>query len=96
MKRSNNQKIGDVIRKLIQNPKISKKMDELDAIEAWEKCIAKPLHKYIKEQKIYKGILYIKITSSAMRNELSYKKTEILEEIKTKIGKEIITDIIFK
>ena len=96
MKRKNTYKLGDVVRKLMDNPNLSHKLDELDALDALKDLIGKALIKYVSHQKIYKGKLYIKINSAVMRNELSFKKNYLIEEINSKVGKEIISDIILK
>tara|TARA_B100001250_G_C19449130_1_gene635183 strand:+ start:352 stop:642 length:291 start_codon:yes stop_codon:yes gene_type:complete len=96
MRGNNNRKIGEIISKLMKNPKLVKKLDKLDALEAWEKIIGAPLYKYITDQKIYNGILYVKTKSSVVRNELNYKKSDLISKINQKIGKELITDIILK
>tara|TARA_B100001758_G_C18367634_1_gene589449 strand:- start:1069 stop:1359 length:291 start_codon:yes stop_codon:yes gene_type:complete len=96
MRGSNNNKVGDIIRKLMKNPKLADRLDKLDAIYAWEKIIGPVLCKYIIDQKIYKGILYVKLRSAVVRNELSYKKSDFIIEINKKIGKDFITDIILK
>lgn len=94
--RKNNHKIGDVIRTLMKNPKLEKKLDKLDALDAWKEIVGKQICNYINDQKIYKGVLYVKLRSSVIRNELSYKKSEIVLQINQKVGKEIITDIVLK
>ena len=96
MRGDNNLKIGDIISKLMKNPKLSEKLDNLDAIDIWEKIIGPPLSKYITDQRVHKGVLYIKLKSSVVRNELSYKKTEFIKQINQEIGKELITDIVLK
>ena len=96
MRGNNNHKVGDIIRKLMKNPKLSKKLDNLDAIDAWEEIIGEPICKYITEQKVYKGILYVKLKSAVVRNELSYKRSELISQINKKAGKELITDIVLK
>ena len=96
MRGNNNRKLGDIIRKLMKNPKLAEKLDRLDAIEAWEEIIGAPLCKYITAQKISKGILYVKLKSAVVRNELSYKKSEFISQINKRIGKKLITDIVLK
>ena len=96
MRGNNNRKVGDIIRKLMKNPKLAKKLDKLNALDAWEEIIGSPLCKYITDQKIHKGILYVKLKSAVVRNELSYKKSEFIRQINQKIGKELITDIVLK
>ena len=96
MRGNNNRKVGDIIRKLMKNPKLSAKLDELDALDAWEKILGKNLLKFVVEQRLYKGKLYVKLKSAPLRNELSYKKSELIEKINQKIGKEIIKEIILQ
>ena len=96
MRGDNNRKIGDIISKLMKNPKLSERLDHLDAIDIWEEIIGPPLLKYITDQRINKGVLYIKLKSSVVRNDLIYKKTEFITKINQEIGKELITDIVLK
>ena len=96
MKGNNNKTIGEIIKKLMKNPKISKKLDQLDALDIWKEIVGKTIVKYITEQKVYNNILYVKLKSAVVRNELSYKKSELINKINHKSGKTIITDIILK
>ncbi|MEC9209464.1 MAG: DUF721 domain-containing protein [Bacteroidota bacterium] len=96
MRGNNNRKVGDIIRKLMKNPNLAEKLDKLDALDAWENIIGMQLCKYITDQKIYKGILYVKLKSAVVRNELNYKKSDLMKQINQKIGKELITNIILK
>ena len=96
MRGNNNRKVGDIIRKLMKNPKLAEKLDKLNALDAWEEIIGAPISKYITDQKIYKGILYVKIKSAVVRNELSYKKSNFITQINQKVGKKLITDIVLK
>jgi len=88
--------VGDIIRKLMKNPKISEKLDELDALAIWDDLIGEALTKYVVDQKIYKGTLYVKLKSAPMRNELSYKKTELKQQINKRLGKPFLKDIVLK
>ena len=96
MRGNNNRKVGDIIRKLMKNPKLAGKLDKLDALKIWEELIGEQLCKYIIEQKIYKGTLYVKLKSAVVRNELSYKKSEFIEKINNELGKELVKDIVLK
>ena len=96
MRGNNNRKVGDIIRKLMKNPKLAEKLDKLNALDAWEEIIGAPITKYITDQKIYKGILYVKLKSAVVRNELSYKKSDFISQINQKVGKKLITDIVLK
>ena len=96
MRGNNNRVIGDIIRKLMKNPKLAGKLDELDALQAWEEIIGKQIYKYVADQKIYKGTLYVKLKSAVVRNELSYKKSELISQINNRLGKKLLTNIVLK
>lgn len=96
MRGNNNRLIGDIIRKLMKNPKLAGKLDELDALQAWEEIIGKQICKYVADQKIYKGTLYVKLKSAVVRNELSYKKSEFISQINNRLGKKLLTHIVLK
>lgn len=96
MRGNNNRLIGDIIRKLMKNPKLAGKLDELDALQAWDEIIGKQICKYVADQKIYKGTLYVKLKSAVVRNELSYKKSEFISQINNRLGKKLLTNIVLK
>ncbi|MAW21088.1 MAG: hypothetical protein CMD16_01675 [Flavobacteriales bacterium] len=94
--RNNNKTVGEIIKKLMKNPNLSTKLDELDALEAWEEILGKNLLCFVTQQKLYKGKLYVKLKSAPLKNELSYKKSDLIEQINKKIGKKIIKEIILQ
>ena len=96
MKKTNLNKLSDVIKGVMSNPKIRRKMEELDILEVWEDLLGNNLNKYVKETKIYNKVLYVKFHSSTLRNELKFQKKEMIEKINEQLGKSLIKDIIFK
>ena len=96
MRGNNNRVIGDIIKKLMKNPKLAGKLDELDALQAWDEIIGKQICKYVADQKIYKGTLYVKLKSAVVRNELSYKKSEFISQINNRLGKKLLNNIVLK
>ena len=96
MRGNNTYNVGEIIKKLMKNPKLASKLDELDALSIWDDIIGEALKKYIINQKIIKDKLYIKLSSAPMRNELSYKKTELQSRINKQLGKNFIKEIILQ
>ena len=73
MRGNNTNNVGNIIRKLMRNPKLADRLEELDALEVWKEIIGKQLQNYVTEAKMKKGRLLIKVKSAPLRNELSYK-----------------------
>ena len=96
MRGNNTKNVGDIIRKLMRNPKLADRLDELDALEVWKELIGKQLQNYITEARMIKGSLFIKVKSAPLRNELSYKKTDLIKKINTKLRKEVVKEIVLK
>ena len=96
MRGNNTNNVGDIIRKLMKNPKLAEKMDELDALDVWKELIGDNLKRFVLSAKMNKGNLCVKLSSSVLRNELSYKKSELKERINQKLGKEIVKEIVLR
>ena len=88
--------LSSVIRKILKNPKLSKRLDDIRIIEIWDEIIGKNLQKYVIDSKVYKGKLYIKLKSSTLRNEFTYQKSDLIRQINQRFGKKVIEDIILK
>ena len=73
-------KLSSVIKKIVSNPKISDKLENLKIIEIWNEILGNNLQKYIIDSKVYNRKLLVKIKSSTLRNELGYKKTELINQ----------------
>ena len=89
-------KLSSVIKKIVSNPKISDKLENLKIIEIWNEILGNNLQKYIIDSKVYNRKLLVKIKSSTLRNELGFKKTDLINQINKKFGKKIIDEIILK
>ena len=96
MRRNNTNTIGQIIKKIIRNNKLSKRLDVLNVLDVWNNIIGKDLEKYIKSTKFVDDKLYVKLRSSIVRNEMSYKKTQLIQKINKKLNKDVIKDIILK
>ncbi len=96
MRKSNEQSIGEVIRKLLKNQKLAGRLQELDAIQSCEKILGKELMKYINEITFKKGKLIIKVKSATVRNELSYQKSKILGKINQTSKNEIVKEVVLR
>ena len=87
MRKSNQQSIRAVIKRLLKNQKLEGRLQELDVLNNCEEVLGKNLMKYISNLSFREGILVIKMKSAVVRNELSYQKNEILKKINQKTAK---------
>ena len=97
MKRlSNHQTLGEVIQDFLKESGWQKKLDEVNLITQWDKLLGSNLAKYTEEVFIQNDVLHIRLNSSTLRQELLYKKTDLIKDLNEMVGKQVISDIILK
>ncbi|MBW6489564.1 MAG: DUF721 domain-containing protein [Lentimicrobium sp.] len=92
---SNNQSLKDVIEELISTYRISDKLNQARVIGFWDSVVGKMIardttHLYIKHR-----ILYVKLNSPALREELGYARTKLIKSLNKAAGSDVIDDIAF-
>jgi len=95
MKVSNDRPLGEVIRELIETYHLEGKLNEIKIIHSWEKVVGTPITKYTKNIYIHKGKLFVKLDSPALKNELSYNASVIIERLNAEVGSKVVEEIIF-
>lgn len=96
MRKSNTEKLSDLIRGYVEQNKLEQKLNEVDIITSWEGLLGKTVANYTQELRISNGTLFVKISSPVVRNELLMMKEEIRKRLNEKGGKEIIRQIVFR
>ncbi len=95
MKKSNDQTLKEVINELLEAYKLGDKLKEVRLIDSWEKVVGKLINKYTKNLYIKKKVLFVKLDSAALRNELSYARQKIIKALNKEAKEEVIDDIVF-
>ena len=90
------QKIGDVLASFVQNSKLEKGLDNVRVERAWRERMGNGVQNYTNSVKLHKGTLYVSLTSSVLRQELSYGKDKIIDIINEELGKELVTKLILR
>ena len=94
MKKSNEQKLGDAIREMIEAYRLESRLDEVSLLNSWEKVTGKLIAKYTRNIYIKNRKLYVRIESPSLKNELSYARSRIVDGLNKEVGKKVIDDLI--
>jgi hypothetical protein len=86
-------KIKDLMPHMLQENKLQKGIDQFDVKEAWENVMGKGVMSYTESIKLNNNTLYIKLTSSALREELSYGKEKIVKMLNESLKNVLIKSI---
>ena len=95
MKISSDRPIGEVLKELIDTYHLEGKLNEMKVVHSWEKVVGSLIARYTKDVYIKKGKLFVKVDSPALKNELTYNASTILERLNAEAGSKVIEEIIF-
>ncbi len=87
--------VKDAINALLDAYRIRGRFDESKLITSWGTLMGKPIARRTEKLFIRDKILYVKVNSAPLRNELNMAKVKVLEIIQKEFGKDLILDVIF-
>lgn len=95
-RQGDNNSMSDVLKGFIDANRLQKGLDKVSIEEAWHKVMGNAISKYTTAIKLDRDVLYVQLSSSVLREELSYGKTKIIAMINEEMGKKSITKLILR
>ena len=96
MRKKNTEILADVIRQVLKEQRIEKPLYEHRVINAWPVVLGKNIMQYTSALNVKNGVLYVQITSAALRQDLHMSRSEIKKALNNHVGADIITEIVFR
>lgn len=87
-------KIGDILKEFVETNKLQGGLDKINIREAWEQLMGNGVNHYTTAVKLERGTLYVQLSSSVLREELSYGKEKIMAMLNEAMGKELIKKLV--
>ncbi len=91
-----NNSMSDVLKGFIDKNRLQKGLDRVSIQDAWNNVMGNAISKYTTAIILERDVLYIQLSSSVLREELSYGKSKIIKLINEEMGKEIITKLVLR
>jgi predicted nucleic acid-binding Zn ribbon protein len=85
-----------VIRSFLRENGLESPLNEQRIVDAWPKVIGPSMAKYSREVYIKNEVLYVHLTSSALRQELMMARERLVRELNAQVGATVIKNIIFR
>lgn len=96
MKRKDNQQsLGEAIRNMIVDLGMEEKIFSVQTEEIFAEMMGSYIMRYVENFSVRKQVLYVKIKSPELRNELQYGKSKIIAHVNEQIGKDYLKDVKF-
>jgi hypothetical protein len=93
---SNESSIGDVLKEIIQVNKLQPGIDQIAVKEAWVSLMGNGVNSYTKNVTLRGTTLYVELTSSVLREELSHGKSKIVAMINEELRREIVKEVVLR
>ena len=92
----NQSTVGELIKAFYEEHRGPGYLDEVNIIKGWESVVGPFIAQYTKDLYIKEGVLFVSLRSDSLRSELSYSKSVLMKNLNALVGREVITDIVFK
>lgn len=96
MRRNNTEQIGDIIRKFMREEGLESPLNEHRLVEAWREVLGPGIASYTNNLYIKNQILYVHLTSAALRHELMMGREMLVKNLNRHVGATVIVNIIFR
>ena len=93
---SNQSTVGDVLKQIIHVNKLQPGMDQIDVKEAWQNLMGNGVNSYTKNVALRGSTLYVELSSSVLREELSHGKSKIIAMINEELQREVINEVVLR
>ncbi|MDJ0645581.1 MAG: DUF721 domain-containing protein [Flavobacteriaceae bacterium] len=83
----------DILKDMLEESNLQKGIDQIAVKEAWLEVMGQGVMAYTDAIELKKNILIVRLTSSALREELSYGKEKIRNMMNENLNKTVINKI---
>ena len=96
MKRTEAKSIAEIIGDFMQQEDIELTMLERRALQHWVNVVGPGVNRMTTERFVENGVITVKISSAALRNDLMLSRSTIIAQLNQLVGKPVIKEIIFR
>lgn len=89
-------KLSDALKMFIEKHKLQQGIDQVRVRDAWINVMGNGVNSYTRNVRLQKDVLMVSLSSSVLREELSYGKAKIVSMINEELGEDVIKDVFLR
>ncbi len=93
---NDNLPISDILKEFVEANRLQGGLDKVDVREAWQNMMGNGVNNYTTDVQLDKDTLYVSLSSSVLREELSYGKQKIIDMLNESVGKNVIAKLVLR
>ena len=94
MKREQAKPVKELLALFVDEMGLEPGLNEVRVSALWDELLGPAVASATKQKRLSEGKLFVKITSSVVRNYLFTERTHLVARINEAMGKKLVTDII--
>lgn len=87
------QPLDDLVNKFLRQEGLETPLLQKRLIDAWDEVTGETVVRYTTEKFIKNQTLFVKITNSALRQDLSMMRSQLVKRLNEQVGAMIVTDV---
>lgn len=95
-RKNNNLNMGEALNEFIKANKLEKGMNKVNAREAWANLMGNGVNNYTTAIELRNETLFVSLSSSVLREELSHGKSKIITMLNEELGKELVKKLVLR
>lgn len=95
-KEKNLHSLSEALNAFIKENKLQKGMDKVMVREAWEKIMDNGVNNYTTSVELRNNTLFVSLSSSVLREELSHGKSKIIDMLNEELKKDLVKSIVLR
>lgn len=96
VRKKNNISLGEALKEFISTNKLQKGIDKVLVKEAWVSLMGNGVNNYTTAIDLRNTTLFVSLSSSVLREELSHGKSKIIALLNEELGREVVTKIVLR
>ncbi|MGB5553067.1 MAG: DUF721 domain-containing protein [Flavobacteriaceae bacterium] len=88
--------LSDALQEFIKTNKLQKGIDKVNVREVWASLMGNGANNYTTSVELRGDTLFVALSSSVLREELSHGKSKIIKMINEEMGKELVKKLVLR
>ncbi|GAA0742646.1 MULTISPECIES: DUF721 domain-containing protein [Flavobacteriaceae] len=88
--------ISDLLKEFVDTNNLQQGLDKVNVRNAWENMMGNGVNNYTTNIVLKQDTLYVQLSSSVLREELSYGKEKIIAMLNESLGKDVIKKLVLR
>lgn len=88
--------ISDILKEFVDVNHLQTGLDKVNVQDAWARMMGNGVNNYTTAVQLERDTLFVQLSSSVLREELSYGKEKIIAMLNESIGKTVIKKLVLR